>query len=157
MNICSLLDDFLFFLKILFVYASVYVSDRIKSRNNMFVVNPFKELSTVSFLNNLFLLKDTGGIWSSEEDRITVSKTDQTVKQVTQRSGEVFILEDIKNLTENPTAVGAAAALSSGLQWAVSRGANFKYSVTATTVSQGNGSFVLCTVQRALFSCWGKC
>lgn len=62
MNICSLLDDFLFFLKILFVYASVYVSDRIKSRNNMFVVNPFKELSTVSFLNNLFLLKDIGGI-----------------------------------------------------------------------------------------------
>lgn len=89
----------------------------------MFVVNPFKELSTVSFLNNLFLLKDIGGIWSSEEERITASKTDQTVKQVTQRSDEVFILEDIKNQTENPTAVGAAAALSSGLQWAVSRGA----------------------------------
>lgn len=90
----------------------------------MFVLSAFKELSTVSSLNNLFLLQDTGGIWRSvEEDRITVSKTGQTVEQVAQRSGEVFTLEDIKNLTGNPAAVDAATALSSGLHWTVSRGA----------------------------------
>lgn len=52
-----------------------------------------------------------------------VSKTDQTVEQVAQRSGEAFILEHIENMAGNPAAVGAATAWSSGLQWTVSRGA----------------------------------
>lgn len=40
-----------------------------------------------------------------------MSKADQTVELVAQRSGEIFILEYIKNLTGNPAAVGAATAL----------------------------------------------
>lgn len=65
MNVCLLVGRWFSF----FVYAYIYVNDGIKYRNNMFVLSAFKELTTVSSLNNHFQLQETGDIQSgSGED-----------------------------------------------------------------------------------------